>query len=147
MLSTDRSSLPILLLLVLAIFLCLGIQVAHAQSEMSPNEQSLRDLIAAPSIVAFGFSSREEAVAGSRACVPTAVAYQRMPEDVAGGETGKHRQGLSWAELRGETGSVLRRLGRFLATSCSDVVTSAIVVFSSSNFVSAAIRIALGSSL
>ena len=28
-----------------------------------PTEQSLRDLIAAPSIVAFGFSSREEAVA------------------------------------------------------------------------------------
>jgi len=112
-----------------------------------PNEQSLRDLIAAPSIVAFGFSSREEAVAGSRAYVPTAVAYQRMPEAMAGGETEKYQQGLSWAELRGETGSVLRRLGRFLATSCSDVVTSAIVVFSSSNLVSAAIRIALGSSL
>jgi hypothetical protein len=112
-----------------------------------PNEQSLRDLIAAPSIVAFGFSSREEAVAGSRACVPTAVAYQRMPEAMAGGETEKHQQGLSWAERRGETVSVLRRLGRFLATSCSDVVTSAIVVFSSSNFVSAEIRIALGSSL
>jgi hypothetical protein len=112
-----------------------------------PNEQSLRDLIAAPSIVALGFSSREEAVAGSRACVPTAVAYQRMPEAMAGGETEKHQQGLSWAERRGETGSVLQRVRRFLVTSSSDVVTSALVVFSSSNFVSAAIRIALGSSL
>jgi hypothetical protein len=112
-----------------------------------PNEQSLRDLIAAPSIVAFGFSSREEAVAGSRACVRTAAAYQRIPEAMAGRQTERHQQGLSWAERRGETVSVLRRLRRFLATSCSDVVTSAIVVFSSSNFVSAAIRIALGSSL
>ncbi len=112
-----------------------------------PNEQSLRDLIAAPSIVALGFSSREEAVTGSRACVPSTAAYQRMPEAMAGGETEKYQQGLSWAELQRETGSVLRRLGRFLATSCSDAVTSAIVVFSSSNFVSAAIRMALGSSL
>jgi len=113
-----------------------------------PNEQSLRDLIAAPSMVALGFSSREEAVTGSRACVPSAAAYQRMPEAMAGGETETYQQGLSWAELPRETGSVLRRLGRFLTTSCSDVVvTSAIVVFSSSNFVSAAIRMALGSSL
>src|SRR5260370_17307360 len=36
MLSIDRSFLPILLLLVLAIFLCPGIEAAHAQSEMSP---------------------------------------------------------------------------------------------------------------
>ena len=112
-----------------------------------PNEQSLRDLIAGPSIIAFGFSSREEAVAGSRACVPNAVAYQRMSEAMAGGDTEKHQQGLSWAERRGETGSALRRLGRFLATSCSNVVTWAIVIFSSSNFVSAAVRIALGSSV
>ena len=112
-----------------------------------PNEKSLRDLISASSIVAFGFSSREEAVAGSRSCLPTAVGYPRIPEAMAVGETEKHQQGLSWVDLRGETGSVLRRLARFLATSWSDVVTSAIVVFSSSNLVSAAIRIALGSSV
>jgi hypothetical protein len=112
-----------------------------------PNEQSLRDLIAAPAIIASGFSSREEAVAGSRACVPTAVAYQRMPETMAGRKTERHQQGLSWAELRGETSSALQRLGRFLVTSCSDIVTSAIVIFSSSNRVSAAIRMALGSSV
>ena len=112
-----------------------------------PNEQSLRDLIAASSIVAFGFPSREEAVAGSRACLPTAVAYPRMPEAMAVGETEKHQQELSWLERRGETDSVLRRLARFLATSWSDVVTSAMVIFSSSNFVSAAIRMTLGSSV
>jgi hypothetical protein len=110
-----------------------------------PNEQSLRDLISASSIIAFGFSSREEAVAGSRACPPTGVAYP--PEPMAVGETEKHQQGLNWVERRGETDSVLRRLARFLATSCSDVVASAMVIFSSSNFVSAAIRMTLGSSV
>jgi len=112
-----------------------------------PNEQTLRDLIAAPSIVAFGFASREEAAAGSRCCLPTAVAYQRMPEAMAGSETERRPQGLSWAERRGEIGSALRRLGGFLVTSCTDVVTSVIVIFSSGNTVSAAIRMALGSSV
>ena len=39
-----------------------------------PNEQSLRDVIAAPSIIAFGFSSREEAVANTEACFSAAAA-------------------------------------------------------------------------
>jgi len=106
-----------------------------------PNEQSLRDLIAAPSIVAFGFASRKEATAASRACFPTTVACQRTPETMAGVETKRHQQGLGW-QRRGETSSVLRSLGRSLVTSCSDAVNSATVIFSSSNFVSSAIRMA-----
>jgi hypothetical protein len=48
------------------------------------NEKSLRELIAAASIIAFGFSSREEAAAGSRDSVPTAVASEeRMPVSIA----------------------------------------------------------------
>jgi len=39
-----------------------------------PNEQSLRDLIAAPSIIALGFSSREEAVANAEACFSAVAA-------------------------------------------------------------------------
>jgi hypothetical protein len=39
-----------------------------------PNEQSLRDVIAAPSIIAFGFSSREEAVANTEACYSVVAA-------------------------------------------------------------------------
>jgi hypothetical protein len=111
-----------------------------------PNEDSLRDLIAARSIIAVGFSSREEAVAGSRASVPTAVAYQRMPEAMAGGGIERYEQGLNWAERRGEIGSTLRRLAGFLVTSCSDIATTAIVIFSSRNAFSAVIRMALGSS-
>jgi hypothetical protein len=111
------------------------------------NEKSLRDLIAAPSIIAVGFSSREEAVAGSRACVPTAAAYQRMPKAMARREIEREQQGLDWAEPRGETGSTLRRLARFLVTSYSDVATMAMVIFSSRNAISAVIRMALGSSV
>ena len=39
-----------------------------------PNEQSLRNVIAAPSIIAFGFSSREEAVANAEACFSAVAA-------------------------------------------------------------------------
>jgi hypothetical protein len=112
-----------------------------------PNEQTLRDVIAVPSIVALGFASREEAIAGSRVCVPTAVPYQQIPEAMAGGGTETTRQRLGWPEWRGETGSALRRLGRFLVNSYSDVLLSAIVIFSSQNAVSAVIRMALGSSV
>ena len=112
-----------------------------------PTEQSLRDLISAPSIVAFGFSSREEAVANTRPCVPSAADYQRVPQVMASRETGRHQQRLSWIGLRGQTGSALRKLGGFLITACSNVVTSTIVLFSSSNTISAVFRMALGSSV
>jgi hypothetical protein len=112
-----------------------------------PNEASLRDLIAAPSILAFGFSSREEAVAGGRPSVPTAISHQRMPEVTAGGDTERYQHGFNWAERRGEIGSSLRRLARFIVTSYSDVATTAIVLFSSRNAVSAVLRMALGSSV
>ena len=39
-----------------------------------PNEKSLRDVIAAPSIIAFGFASREEAVANTETCFSAAAA-------------------------------------------------------------------------
>jgi hypothetical protein len=111
-----------------------------------PNEASLRDLIAAPSIIAVGFSSREEAVAGGKVPVPTVISHQRMPEATVGAETERYRQGLNWAERRGEIVSTLRRLARFLFTSYSDVATTATAIFFSRNAVSAVIKMALGSS-
>jgi len=105
-----------------------------------PNEEVLRDLIAAPSIIAVGFSSRQEAVAAGRDWVPTAIGYQRMPEAMAGSEMERDQQALNWAERRRETGSTLRRLARLLVTSYS---YAAIAVFSSRNAVSAVIRMAL----
>ena len=43
-----------------------------------PTERALRDLIAAPSIIAFGFSSREEALVDACACLPAATTFQRL---------------------------------------------------------------------
>lgn len=110
-----------------------------------PNEQSLRDLIAAPSIVAFGFASRAEAIVGGGASFPNAVVDQRTPETMAGAETNSSRR-LN-RQRRGETGSMSQKVRRFVSTSCGDVLTWATVIFSSSSFVSTAIRMALGSSV
>jgi hypothetical protein len=112
-----------------------------------PNEESLRDLIAAPSIVALGFSSREEAAASNRASAPAAAACEQLSKAVAGRGTETCQQGLRWEEERGKTGLALRRLARFLVTSYNDVITSATVIFSSGNAVSAVIRMAMGSSV
>ena len=111
-----------------------------------PNEESLRDLIAAPSIVALGFASREEAVVSGTASFPNAVVDQRTPETMAGAETNRPRHRPN-GQRRGETGSMLQKVKRFLSTSCSDLATWTTVIFSSSNFVSTAIRMALGSSV
>jgi hypothetical protein len=112
-----------------------------------PNEESLRDLIAAPSIIAMGFSSFEEAVAGSRASVPTAAAHQRMSEAAAGGEIERDQQELNWVKRRGEIGSRVQGLARFFATSYSDVASTVKAIFFSRNAVSAVIRMALGNSV
>ncbi len=108
------------------------------------DEESLRDVIATRSIIACGFASREDAL-GWDSCAPPSVALRRMSQATIGERAQRYQQGRSWAELRKETDSVLRRLGRFLVTSSGDVVTSAIVTFSSRNAISAAIRFALGS--
>ena len=87
-----------------------------------PNEESLRDLIAAPSILAAGFSSREEAAAGSRASLTTTIDRQR-------------------------TGSMFRKLARFITSSYGEIAATIIVICSSRNAVSAVLRMALGGSL
>jgi hypothetical protein len=111
-----------------------------------PNEELLRDLIAAPSIMAVGFSSREEAVEGSRASVPTAISYQRRPEATARRTIERDQPGFHWAEQRGAR-STLRRMARLLAAFYSHVASSAIVIFTSSSAVSTVIRMALGGSI
>lgn len=111
-----------------------------------PNQESLRDLIAAPSIIAIGFSSREEAVAGGRVPVPTGTSHQQMPKFTLGAGTERYQQGLNWGGHRGEIGSTLRRLARFLLTCYSDVGTTVTAIFFSRNVASAVIRMALGSS-
>ena len=86
-----------------------------------PSEESLRNLIAAPSIIAAGFSSPEEAAANSRALVEPSVGRQ-------------------------ESGSVFHKLAKFFASSYGEIAATIIVIFSSRNVVSAILRMALGSS-
>ena len=112
-----------------------------------PNEKSLRDLLAASSILAVGFSSREDAVASSRAPRRTAVSHEQMPEAGAGGRTETHLRGLNWAERREGRSSPLRRLAGILFASYSEVVTTVIAIYFSRNALSAVIRMALGSSV
>ena len=91
-----------------------------------PNEESLRDLIAASSIIAAGFSSPEEAAADSRPSV--------APE-------------TSLRETQGNRGSLVHRVARFIISSYSEIAATIFVIFSSRNAVSAVLRMALGSSL
>jgi hypothetical protein len=112
-----------------------------------PNEEALRDLIAAPSIIAMGFCSVAEAIAGSRASLPTAATHQRISEAAPCGEMERDQQKLNCPDWWEETGSTLPRLARFFATSCSDVANTVTAIFFSRNAVSAVIRMALGSSV
>ena len=43
-----------------------------------PNEETLRDLIAAPSIVALGYSSRADALKNMDRCVTTTISIKRL---------------------------------------------------------------------
>lgn len=110
-----------------------------------PNEKSLRDFLDASSILAVGFGSREDALAGSRTPMPAAISYEQMPK--AGGRTERHLQGLRWAQHPAGRSSLSRRLAEFLFVSYSEVVTTAIAVYFSRNALSAVIRMALGGSL
>jgi hypothetical protein len=117
-----------------------------------PSEESLRDLIAAPSIIAAGFSSREEAAAGSMASVAPAIGCEETLEKSASRETERRHREHGFAEpdsaeLRGDRDSVFRKLARLIVTSYGDIATAAIVLFSSTNAVSSVLRMALGSSI
>jgi hypothetical protein len=96
-----------------------------------PNEESLRDLLAAPSIIAAGFSSREEAAASRET--------ERQRREPGFAESG-------FAELPGDR-SVFRKLARFIASSYGDIAATVIIIFSSKSVVSAVLRMALGSSV
>ena len=109
-----------------------------------PNEKSLRDLLATSSILAVGFSSREDAVARSRDPWLAAISHKQMPGAIVGVRTEKHLQG---AELRGQRSSTLKTLTRFLFTSYSEIATTAVALYFSRNALSTLIRVALGRSV
>jgi hypothetical protein len=112
-----------------------------------PNEKSLRGLIAARSIIAVGFSSREEATTARKSSLrPAAASYERIRETIAVGRR-RYLQLFKWADRRTEVGSALQRSAGFLVNSYHDLATTALVIFASTNAFSALIRMALGSSV
>jgi hypothetical protein len=113
-----------------------------------PNEKTLRAAFAAPSIVAFGFATREEAAAVGAASFLAALADQRTREPKTSAGLNEPGRRLDWTDEPGATKcSALRRLAGFLINFYGGVFASTLVMFASSNRVSAAIRMALGSSI
>jgi len=104
------------------------------------NERSLRDLIAAPCIAAFGFSSREEAAGRTKPSVSMATTLKQVPTTTVVERTEEHQRGPHRGEQRSETCSASPTIRRFLAAFYSDAVAAGIFVFFSRNIFSTAIR-------
>jgi hypothetical protein len=92
------------------------------------NEYLLRDLIAPSCIAAFGFSSREEAVARTN---PKVLTNRNNDE----GEHGAARE-----QQPPERRVFSQTIRRFLTALYDDAVATAIVAFSSRNIISVTIR-------
>ena len=90
------------------------------------NEYLLRDLIAPSCIAAFGFSSREEAVARTN---PKVLTNRNNDEGVEGAPREQQPRRVCSQTIR-----------RFLSALYDDAVATAIVAFSSRNIISVTIR-------
>jgi len=110
------------------------------------NEQSLRDVIAAPSIVGFGFASREEALAGLAGCLPTATGSKHMSRAPA--VDGAKEYTRSVHSARRQVGNWLSHAEAWKTArrALQHATAVAIVVLYSSNMVSATIRRFIGAS-
>jgi hypothetical protein len=104
------------------------------------NEQSLRDLIAAPCIAAFGFSSREDATARTKPSVSMATVQKQTRRTTVVKRTEERQRGRHRGEQRSETCSASSKIHRFLTALYSDAVVAGILIFFSRNIFSTAIR-------
>jgi hypothetical protein len=92
------------------------------------NEYLLRDLIAPSCIAAFGFSSREEAIARAKSNI------------LANRNSKKREHGARWEQQPPERRASSQAIRRFLGALYDDAVATAIVAFSSRNIISVTIR-------
>jgi hypothetical protein len=105
-----------------------------------PDEESLRELIAGPSIIACGFASREEAQVNVDADFWTAAAWKQTPRDRAE----KYQRGVLSAKRRLGAGFNLTQTGRIVRGFLRAAVAGAILIFYSRNAVSTVIRSFVG---
>ena len=100
------------------------------------DEESLRELIAGPSIIACDFTSREEAQTNSDADFWTAAARKETPRDRAE----KYQHGVLSAKRRLGRGFDLTQTRNMVRGFLQAAVAGAILIFYSRNAVSTAIR-------
>jgi hypothetical protein len=104
------------------------------------DEQSLRDLIAAPCIAAFGFSSREDAEAGTKPSVSMAAIQKQTRSTTAVQRLEQREHGDQQVEQRSETCRPSSKVRRLLTAFYSEAVVAGILIFFSRNIFSTAIR-------
>jgi hypothetical protein len=105
-----------------------------------PNEESLRELIACPSIIACGFASREEAQTNIDTDFCTAAAWKKTGRDRAE----KYQRAVVSAKRRLGSGFNLMQTGRIVRGFLQAAVAGAILIFYSRNAVSTVIRSFVG---
>jgi len=101
-----------------------------------PDEESLRELIAGPSIIACGFASRAEAQTNIDADLCTGAVWKETPRDQAE----KYQRGVLSAKRRLGAGFNLAQTGRIIRSLLQAAVTAAILILYSRNAVSTVIR-------
>ena len=104
-----------------------------------PDEESLRELIAGPSIIACGFASREEALTNIDADLCTGALWKRTPRNRAE----KYQRGVLSAKRRLARFNVTQT-GRMVCSLLQAAVAWAILILYSRNAVSAVIRSLVG---
>ena len=107
------------------------------------DEESLRDLIAGPSIIACGFASREQAQANIDANFWTVAAWRQTSRSRTVDGIEKYSRGLSIKRYLG-AGFNLTQTGRRIRAFLQTAAGMAIVIFYSRNAVSAVIRSFVG---
>jgi hypothetical protein len=105
-----------------------------------PDEESLRKLIAGPSIIACGFASREEAQTSIDADFCTGAVWKETPR----GRAEKYQRGVLSANRRLGAGFNLTQTGRIVRSLLQAAVAWAILIFYSRNAVSTVIRSLVG---
>jgi hypothetical protein len=108
------------------------------------DEASLRDLIARPSIIACGFSSREEAQTNIDADVWPAAAWKKTPRGSTFDRAEKYQRGVLSPKRRLGVGFNLTQTGTVVRGFLQAAVAGAILIFYSRNAVSTIIRSLVG---
>jgi len=109
-----------------------------------PDEESLRELIAGPSIIACGFAYREEAQAKIDADFWTAESWKQTSGGPTVDGAEKYQRGVFSAKRRLGAGFNLTQTGRIVRGFLHAAVAGAILIFYSRNAVSTVFRSFVG---